>query len=120
MAYRKINLGATALMFGMALEPATELKQLCAPLAGTAALNLAASAFTSPLPGTRWRVKITIGPGGAACVVTVRAKLVAGMPIPSKEVLTFPAGGGSFTTAQPYATIVSLTSDVAPGDQVKV
>jgi hypothetical protein len=118
--FRRINLGASVLGLGLIAAPATEIKGLCSPLSGAAALNLTAAAFSSPLPGTRWRIRVTVGPGGSACNITVRAKLYPTFPSPIKEVLTFPAGGGSFTTAQSYSNIVTLTSDVAPADQVKV
>ena len=119
---KKYNLGMTAISLGMMLAPAVEYRSPGAAAIvpkGDAAVALTSAQLPNPLPGSRWRVRITVAAMGKATKFQLRYKSYAG-PLTSREEISIPAGGGSIVSNAACSSIVSVTPDVNPEAEYRV
>jgi len=119
---KKYNLGMTPIVLGMLLAPAVEYRSPGAAAIvpkGDSAVVLTAAQLPNPLPGSRWRVRITVASMGKATKFSMRYKSYAG-PLTSREEISIPAGGGAVVSNAACASIVSITPDINPEAEYKV
>lgn len=119
---KKYNLGMSMITLGMLLAPAVEYRSPGAGAIvpkGDAAVALTSAQLPNPLPGSRWRVRITVGAMGKATKFVMRYREYAG-PVISREEVSIPAGGGAIVTNASCASIVSITPDVNPEAEYRV
>ena len=119
---KKYNLGMTPVVLGMLLAPAVEYRSPGASAIvpkGDEAVALTSAQLPNPLPGSRWRVRITVATMGKATTFQMRYRSYAG-PLTSREEISIPAGGGSIVSNAACASIVSIAPDVNPEAEYKV
>jgi hypothetical protein len=112
-----VNLGLTAIEQGMVLTALIGLVPIVDSVPGIDRLTNYTAGIVRPPLGSRGRLKLSLGLGGAACAITVSGTGVYG---PQSEVVHFSSGGGDVYTIKTYSLLGSLSSDVAPGDILSV